>query len=192
LEALLDMCATGAFCVQLALVAANTILGRARRPGDPLAGYSAERAPRDGLASRQRRFGSRRGGPPRGGATRSVWVVRAPRAPRGPSTLCQARPRPTAVWDRAPCSTRPRPRGAPRRADSLWATTAGLGVLHSRSQPPAAPCSNHGAEPTGRERERRASASRRQAAQAVRRRGRAGGGIRGGGACAAPARRQRL
>ena len=72
LEALLDMCATGAFCVQLALVAANTILGRARRPGDPLAGYSAERAPRDGLASRQRRFGSRRGGPPRGGATRSV------------------------------------------------------------------------------------------------------------------------
>jgi hypothetical protein len=123
-------------------------------------------------------FGSRRGPRP-AEAPRALCGscgARGPRACRGaPSTLCKARPRPTAVWGRAPWSTRPRPRGAPRRADSLWATTAGLGVLHSRSQPPAAPCSNHGAEPTGRERERRASASRRQAAQTVRRRGRAAG-----------------
>jgi hypothetical protein len=93
LEALLDMCATGAFCVQLALVAANTILGRARRPGDPLAGYSAERAPRDGLASRQRRFGSRRGGPPRGGATRALCGSCGPRGPRGAPLRCVRRAR---------------------------------------------------------------------------------------------------
>ena len=105
----------------------------------------------------------------------------APRAlcgscgPRGAPLRCVRRARGQQRYGTALPVAQGRARVGRRAALTHSGRPRGVGVLHSRSQPPAAPCSNHGAEPTGRERERRASASRRQAAQTVRRRGRAAG-----------------
>jgi len=140
--------------------------------GAPLAGRSAGRAPRDARPSRQRRFGSRREGAPPEDTT---GCLRRPALPAGrvcpTGPLPKARPRPPAVWNRAPCGLQHEAvaLAAPGRADTTLGDRRGeVCLFEPFLRYPRRPR----AAPAGRQRERRAAAPRRWAAQAVQRRGR--------------------